>query len=62
MKPYWLAALALVPTIASAQTSTKCADLTNFKIPGATMVITKATVVPASSSSAAATAEDRGVI
>ena len=57
MKPYWLATLALVPTIASAQTSTKCADLTNFKIPGATMVITKATVVPASSSSAAATAE-----
>ena len=54
MKPYWLATLALVPTIASAQTSTKCADLTNFKIPGATMVITKATVVPASSSSAAA--------
>ena len=57
MKPYWLATLALVPTIASAQTSTKCADLTNFKIPGATMVITKATVVPASSSAAAATAE-----
>lgn len=57
MKPYWLATLALVPTIASAQTSTKCADLTNFKIAGATMVITKATVVPASSSAAAATAE-----
>ena len=57
MKPYWLATLALVPTIASAQTSTKCADLTNLKIPGATVVITKATVVPASSSAAAATAE-----
>jgi Tannase and feruloyl esterase len=57
MKPYWLATLALVPTIASSQTSTKCSDLTNFKIPGATMVITKATVVPASSSAAAATAE-----
>src|SRR5271163_4452726 len=46
MKTYWLA-LTLIP-IACAQTSTKCADLTKFKIPGVPMVITKAEMIPAS--------------
>ena len=55
MKKYWLAFL-LIPA-ANAQTSTKCADLTGFKIPGVPMVITKATTIPASAASRAATAE-----
>ncbi len=43
MKMYWLA-LALIPG-AYAQTSSKCADLTKFTIPGSAMVITKAEVI-----------------
>jgi len=46
MATRWLV-LALIPA-AYAQTSSKCADLTKFKIPGATMVITKAEMIPAS--------------
>ena len=55
MKAFWLA-IALVP-MAWAQTSIKCTDLTNFKIPGVPMVITKAAIIPASSAPATATAE-----
>jgi hypothetical protein len=46
MRIHWLA-LALVP-LAHAQTSSKCADITKFKIPGVPMVITKAETIPAS--------------
>jgi hypothetical protein len=46
MRTHWLA-LALIP-VAYAQTSSKCADLTKFKIPGMPMVITKAETIPAS--------------
>src|SRR5450432_3112113 len=46
MRIHWLA-LAVIP-VAYAQTSSKCADLTKFKIPGAAMVITKAETIPAS--------------
>ena len=53
MKKYWLAFL-LIPA-AYAQTSTKCADLTGFKIPGVPMAIAKATVIPASSGARATT-------
>ena len=49
MRTYWLAFM-LVP-VAYAQTSSKCADLTKFKIPGVPMVITKAATIPASSGS-----------
>ena len=55
MRVHWLA-LALIPA-AYAQTSSKCADLTNFKIPGVPMVITKAVTIPAAASSGVATAE-----
>ena len=55
MKTCWLA-FALIP-MAYAQTSSNCADLVNFKIPGVPMVITKATAIPASSASRAATTE-----
>src|SRR5579863_4577820 len=55
MRAYWLG-FVLIP-MAYAQTSTKCADLTGFKIPGVPMVITKATTIPASSATRAATAE-----
>ncbi len=55
MKTYWLAFL-LIPA-AYAQTLTKCADLTGFRIPGVPMVITKAATIPASSASRAATTE-----
>lgn len=48
MRVLWLAlSLALVPG-AWAQTSSKCADLTKFRIPGVPMVITKAETIPAS--------------
>ena len=46
MSSRWLA-LALIP-VAYAQTSSKCADLTKFKSPSVTMVITKAETIPAS--------------
>jgi hypothetical protein len=46
MRTHWLA-LALIP-VAYAQTSSKCADLTKFKIPGVPMMITKAEMIPAS--------------
>ena len=36
MRPYWLA-FVLIP-MAHGQTSSKCADLTNFKIPGVIVV------------------------
>ena len=49
MRTYWLV-LALIP-VAYAQTSSKCADLTKFKIPGVPMVITKAEMIPASAAS-----------
>src|ERR1700734_2243906 len=55
MRTYWLA-FVLVP-MAHAQTSTKCADLTGFKISGVPMVITKATMIPASSNTGPSTAE-----
>src|SRR5580704_7661242 len=55
MKTYWLGFL-LIP-MAYAQTSTKCADLTKFKIPGVPMVITKAVTIPTSSASGSSTAE-----
>jgi tannase/feruloyl esterase len=55
MKTCWLTFL-LIP-MAYAQTSSKCADLTTFKIPGVPMVITKAASIPASAARAAATAE-----
>ena len=50
MKSSWLAfaALSLVGVPMSyAQTSSKCADLVHFKIPGVPMVITKAAVIAA---------------
>jgi hypothetical protein len=46
MRTHWFA-LALIP-VAYAQTSSKCAELTKFKIPGVPMVITKAETIPAS--------------
>jgi hypothetical protein len=46
MKAHWLALL-LIPA-AYAQTSSRCADLTKFTIPGSAMVITKAEMIPAS--------------
>jgi hypothetical protein len=46
MNSRWLA-LAFIP-VAYAQTASKCADLTKFKIPGAAIVITKAETIPAS--------------
>src|SRR5579864_6829850 len=55
MRTFWLA-FAMVP-MAYAQTSSNCADLVNFKIPGVPMVITKAATIPASSAPATATAE-----
>lgn len=55
MRPYWLAFM-LIPA-AYAQPSSKCADLTGFKISGVPMVITKATMMAASSAGAASTAE-----
>jgi hypothetical protein len=55
MRTYWLA-LVLMP-VAYAQTSSKCADLTNFKIPGVPMVITKAAEIPTSSAGGTPTAE-----
>ena len=55
MRTHWLAFM-LVP-MAYAQTSSKCADLTKFKIPGVPMVITKAATIPASSAPGTATAE-----
>src|SRR6516164_7552347 len=57
MRTCWLA-FVLTP-IACAQTSSKCADLTNFKIPGVPMVITKAATIPTSSGPETATAETR---
>src|ERR1700691_1640950 len=55
MKNYWLAFM-LAP-IACAQTSSRCADLTGFRIPGVPMVITKAATIPASSAARPSTAE-----
>ena len=55
MRTCWLAFL-LIP-IACAQTSSKCADLTKFKIPGVPIVITKAATIPTSSAPGTSTAE-----
>src|SRR5579863_10277784 len=55
MRAYWLG-FVLIP-MAYAQTSTKCADLIKFKIPGVPMVITKAVTIPTSSASGGSTAE-----
>jgi len=55
MKIRWL--VFLLASIGWAATPDRCADLANFKIPGVPMVITKAAVIPASSSSGASTAE-----
>jgi feruloyl esterase len=55
MRPYWLA-FVLIP-MAYAQTSSNCADLTKFKIPGVPMVITKAVTIPASSAGVTSTTE-----
>lgn len=55
MRPYWLA-LILIPGV-SAQTSSRCANLTTFTIPGVPMVITKAAMIPASSAPGTSTAE-----
>src|SRR5579862_1642406 len=55
MRAYWLG-FVLIP-MAYAQTSTKCADLIKFKIPGVPMVITKAITIPTSSASGGSTAE-----
>jgi len=52
MNTRWLA-LALIP-VAYAQTSSKCADLTKFKIPGVPLMITKAETMPASAPGASA--------
>jgi feruloyl esterase len=52
MTTRWLA-LALVPA-AYAQTSSKCSDLTKFRIPGVAIVITKTETVPASASGTSA--------
>src|SRR3974390_1922871 len=57
MRTHWLAFM-LIP-MAYAQTSSKCADLTKFTIPGVPMVITKAVTIPTSSGPATATAETR---
>ena len=43
--------------MAHAQTSSKCADLTKFKIPGVPMVITKAATIPTSSAAGRSIAE-----
>jgi len=43
--------------MAYAQTSSKCADLTKFTIPGVPMVITKAATIPTSSAPGTSTAE-----
>jgi tannase/feruloyl esterase len=55
MKSYWL--VFMLAPIASAQTSTRCADLTGFRIPGVPMVITKAATIAASSTARPSTAE-----
>jgi feruloyl esterase len=55
MRTFWLA-LTLVP-MACAQTSSNCAALTGFKIPGVPLVITKAAIVAASSAPGTSTAE-----
>src|SRR6202167_3399790 len=55
MKRYCLAFM-LAPT-AYAQTSSRCADLTGFRIPGVPMVITKAATIPASAAARPSTAE-----
>ena len=55
MKIRWL--VFLLASIGWAATPDRCADLANFKIPGVPLVISKATVIPASSSAAASTAE-----
>jgi hypothetical protein len=55
MRAYWLT-FVLIP-VAYAQTSSRCADLVNFKIPGVPMAITKAVTIPASSAPGTATAE-----
>jgi hypothetical protein len=55
MRIYSLA-LVLFP-LAHAQTSSKCADLTKFKIPGVPIVITKAITIPTSSAPGTPTAE-----
>src|SRR5215469_4746110 len=55
MKTCWLA-LVVIP-MAHAQTSSKCAELTKFTIPGVPMVITKAAVIATSSARGTATAE-----
>jgi len=59
MRTTWLAFL-LIP-LSYAQSSNKCADLTKLKIPGVPMVITKAATIPASTASAAATAETAAI-
>jgi hypothetical protein len=55
MRSYWFAFM-LAPLV-HAQTSSRCADLTAFRIPGVPMVITKATTIPASSAARPSTAE-----
>jgi hypothetical protein len=55
MRTYWLA-FVLFP-MAHAQTSSRCADLTKFKIRGVPMVITKAATIPTSSAPGTSTAE-----
>src|SRR6202044_358066 len=55
MRTFWLG-FVLIP-MAYAQTSSKCADLTKFKIPGVPMVTTKAATISASAAPATATAE-----
>ncbi len=55
MRTYWLG-FVLIP-MAYAQTSTKCADLTKFKIPGVPLAISKAATIPASSGPGNSTAE-----
>jgi hypothetical protein len=55
MRHYWLA-FVMIP-MACAETSSKCADLTNFTIPGVPMVITKAVMIPASSAGVTSTTE-----
>jgi len=55
MRTYWLGFM-LIP-MAYAQSSTKCEDLTKFKIPGVPMVITKAATISTSSAPGTSTAE-----
>src|SRR5580658_4763288 len=55
MRTCWLG-FALIPT-AYVQASTKCEDLTKFKISGVPMVITKASTIPTSSAAGTSTAE-----